>query len=480
MTDALAATTCRVVRLARAAADSLRAGFSFDAITGLEAALCDDKRRSQPWMDPLGLACEAPETLPTLTRGTALLDAANALLENSDGLPWKQPKDLSASYRSWASGNLRSAMLIGAERYGALLLSDKIYAGVFHLTPHTSYPCHAHEADEALIILSGASAEWRLDSGDATGTARRVFVGECLTIPSCTPHSVQTFDEPLLVFYIWSGRLSGRYWFCSHAPPRAPSHALLKTNLQGVEPEEYYDAMAPEYEETVRRWGYDAPEQTVERLLELMSGVCGDKEKWSLLDLGCGDGLVGEALRARRSAEWRVVGADVSSGMLCKAATRRYDAEGAAAGISRHAPALAANGRAAKKARKRSPLAASSASSTPVYEQLDKVDLSVAPYPYEDESYDVVLCVGTTTYLRASVLDEWLRVVRPGGLIGFTHKSAVWPLWEGHQQDLVSQGKWEAAGLSEDLSYLPGYDENARLNERVRVYFFRKLPSIGE
>ena len=157
---------------------------------------------------------------------------------------------------------------------------------------------------------------------------------------------------------------------------------------------------------------------------------------------------------------------------------------------------------------------------------LEKADLS-QPLALPAASFDAVLCVGTTTYLEPAVLRDWLRLVRVGGLVGFTHKSAVWPLWEPMQQQvkligkpsakpswdqrkagrvdprighprcraltrtlpphaleprphtcahtqLLDEGAWSAAHTSEPLPYLPGYDENARLNERAKLYFYRK------
>ena len=39
---------------------------------------------------------------------------------------------------------------------------------------------------------------------------------------------------------------------------------------------------------------------------------------------------------------------------------------------------------------------------------------------------------------------------------------------------LVDEGAWSVAHNSEPLPYLPGYDENARLNERAKLYFYTK------
>ena len=102
-----------------------------------------------------------------------------------------------------------------------------------------------------------------------------------------------------------------------------------------------------------------------------------------------------------------------------------------------------------------------------------KADLSAGALPFDDATFDAVVCVGTSTYLAPAALDEWLRVVRPGGLIGVTHKTAVWPLWEPRQEELCRSGRWREASLSPPLPYLPGFDESAR-RERAKVYFYRR------
>ena len=63
-----------------------------------------------------------------------------------------------------------------------------------------------------------------------------------------------------------------------------------------------------------------------------------------------------------------------------------------------------------------------------VYGVLEKGDLTER-LPFKDGAFDALLCVGTTTYLKPDVLEDWARVLTPGGVMLFTHKTAVWPLW---------------------------------------------------
>ena len=73
-----------------------------------------------------------------------------------------------------------------------------------------------------------------------------------------------------------------------------------------------------------------------------------------------------------------------------------------------------------------------------------------------------------------SVLEDWLRIAKPNGIISFTHKSGVWPKWEGEQKRLEDDMKWKCIWISEPLYYLPSY-EGCELSERVKVYIYQKM-----
>jgi mannose-6-phosphate isomerase-like protein (cupin superfamily) len=154
-----------------------------------------------------------------------MADAARSVLADPTALPWKQPKDLSTSIASFTA--LRSIMLVGKTQYGALLLSDECYAGMWWLAPHSLYPSHAHEASETFIVLSGgAAAMWTI--GNEASAPYSVPDGGVIRIPTSTPHAVTSGDEPLLCWYVWTGALSGRYWFvddAEHAAGTAESEA---------------------------------------------------------------------------------------------------------------------------------------------------------------------------------------------------------------------------------------------------------------
>ena len=57
--------------------------------------------------------------------------------------------------------------------------------------------------------------------------------------------------------------------------------------------EKYYDEMASEYEDIVRNWGYNMPETILATLIDHCQISKITNRHFSLLDLGCGDGLGG-------------------------------------------------------------------------------------------------------------------------------------------------------------------------------------------
>ena len=118
----------------------------------LQAAADTTDVRTELWKDPLRLGCAGPpsaECLALLKQAAhdakldAMLAAVRAVL-HCGSLPWKQPKDLSEDYTETMAAGLRSVMLVGDPKYGAVLASPSMYAGFWHVGPDVVYPCHNH------------------------------------------------------------------------------------------------------------------------------------------------------------------------------------------------------------------------------------------------------------------------------------------------------------------------------------------------
>jgi predicted TPR repeat methyltransferase len=137
-----------------------------------------------------------------------------------------------------------------------------------------------------------------------------------------------------------------------------------------------------------------------------------------VLDVGCGTGLVGRALRDRGFAG-RLVGLDISEQSLEKAR------EGGA------------------------------------YDALEAADLQQR-LALEDDGVDAVVCVGVMTYLPEveAVWREFARVARPGGVVVVTQREDLWTerACQAVVDQLQAEGVWAPLDVTGPAPYLPeGY-----------------------
>jgi predicted TPR repeat methyltransferase len=141
---------------------------------------------------------------------------------------------------------------------------------------------------------------------------------------------------------------------------------------------ERYDAWAGTYDHDLADWSYQAPAVVADTVVDRVPGTA------SVLDVGCGTGMVGRALRAR-GFSGRLLGLDLSETSLDLART------------------------------------------TGAYDSLERADLQ-QPLPLEDDSVDAVVCVGVMTYLPQveQVWRELARVARPGGVVVVTQREDLW------------------------------------------------------
>jgi predicted TPR repeat methyltransferase len=173
-----------------------------------------------------------------------------------------------------------------------------------------------------------------------------------------------------------------------------------------------YDQWAQSYDDDLTAWSYQAPSVVADTVVARHPGAA------SALDVGCGTGLVGRALRAR-GFHGRLVGLDLSQASLELA--ERSDA----------------------------------------YDALRQADLQQR-LEVDDDSVDVVVCVGVMTYLPdvESVWREFARVARPGGLVVTTQREDLWPEREcpAIVDRLREDGVWTPLDITGPAPYLPeGY-----------------------
>jgi predicted TPR repeat methyltransferase len=173
-----------------------------------------------------------------------------------------------------------------------------------------------------------------------------------------------------------------------------------------------YDTWAKGYDDDLVSWSYRAPVAVAETVLSR------HPETGTVLDVGCGTGLVGRALRERRFAG-QIRGLDISQASLDVA-----EQSGA-------------------------------------YDSVEQADLQQR-LPFDDDSVDALVCVGVMTYLPEveAVWREFARVTRPRGLVVVTQREDLWDIrnCQAVVDRLHAEGVWTPLEIKGPAPYLPeGY-----------------------
>jgi len=196
---------------------------------------------------------------------------------------------------------------------------------------------------------------------------------------------------------------------------------LKQASTSSGEVREIYDNWAGSYDETLEGWDYRAPTRAAEMLRAAMPGGS------VLLDVGCGTGLTGLALRAAGFVD-PIDGIDLSPTSLREA--KRHD----------------------------------------VYRSLTAMDLQTLPLPIPDDAYDALLCVGVLTYIPDSegVLREFARGVRSGGRILITQRD---DLFRERRYNAMFERLADVVGditVTDPLPYLPN---NPDFGNEIKVIY---------
>src|SRR3954452_15347954 len=173
-----------------------------------------------------------------------------------------------------------------------------------------------------------------------------------------------------------------------------------------------YDQWAQSYDDDLAEWSYQAPAVVAETVVTRHPTAA------SALDVGCGTGLVGRALRAR-GFTGRILGLDISQASL------------------------------------------EIAQQSGAYDSLEPADLQ-RRLPLDDDSIDAVICVGVMTYLPEvdAVWREFARVARPQGVVVATQREDLWQPRDCQAvvDRLRDEGVWTPLEIRGPAPYLPqGY-----------------------
>ncbi|ETX13425.1 hypothetical protein OCH239_10610 [Roseivivax halodurans JCM 10272] len=199
----------------------------------------------------------------------------------------------------------------------------------------------------------------------------------------------------------------------SNTSKRDQSFDLKSGTTDAAVVSRYYDDWAATYDETLKSWNYQAPSDAAGRLAPHLM------PRDAVLDVGCGTGLFGQAMRSHGS--FRMVGLDISAESL-RLATE-----------------------------------------LDLYERLVEHDLQKLPLPVEENSMAGAASIGVLTYIEnaADMLRDLCRCVRPGGVITFTQRTDRWTDLDFGTtvEEIVRENLWTVLEISEPQDYLPGNED---------------------
>ena len=170
-------------------------------------------------------------------------------------------------------------------------------------------------------------------------------------------------------------------------------------------------------------WGYQAPLETASLLKSLIPPSS------TILDAGCGTGLVGAAIR-HVGLTGDIDGIDLSPSSL-------------------------------EKARRRG-----------IYRNLHPVDFQNLPLALDDNVYDALACVGVLTYVpdSESILREFARIVRPKGVIIVTQRNDLFEerAFDQTMKKLIDAPLFSETTVTEPKQYLP---KNPDFGSEIQVIY---------
>ena len=206
--------------------------------------------------------------------------------------------------------------------------------------------------------------------------------------------------------------------------PNQNNHSWLRQgSTSSEEVEKSYDGWAPTYDDTLAEWDYRAPEEAA---LILQRAIPTNSR---ILDVGCGTGLMGVALR-KANFSGPIDGIDISAESL------------------------------------------STAKKCGVYRSLRQVDLQEHILDISDDAYDALTCIGVLTYVpeTEAILEEFARVIRKEGKMIFTQRDDLFHEREvaNKIESLAEKKLFAAATISDPKPYLPN---NPDFGDNIKVIY---------
>merc|ERR1711974_425740 len=187
--------------------------------------------------------------------------------------------------------------------------------------------------------------------------------------------------------------------------------------------EQYFDNVCHKFESSMRYWGYCMPELLTSAITDQLS-LSKDAK---ILDLGCGDGAVGEALKAKGFEN--LTGIDISKGMLDIAQDKG------------------------------------------TYTSLKKGDLQQT-LPFEDETFDCAVFRSINISKPHSLVK--LDSSRQEGRLPLFGAQGIRVVQVDRQQDrLEKSGVWNKIWSSKPLPFLPSLEGSG--TDKAKIFIYQKV-----
>ncbi|NEO92716.1 MAG: class I SAM-dependent methyltransferase [Moorea sp. SIO3G5] len=191
-------------------------------------------------------------------------------------------------------------------------------------------------------------------------------------------------------------------------------------NTEIAEVEKEYDTLAQVYEDKVLNWQYACHQVAAELMAKFVAS------DGKILDLGCGTGLAGQALREQGYKT--IIGVDISQKSLDIARDKH------------------------------------------IYTALYKADIQ-QELPFQDNEFDGIISTAVLTNMETSnVLYKFCRLVKPGGYLVFTNREDIHyqKKFDVTLKKMESEGILKQAYLSPPQPYLPNNHDYA---EKIKVLY---------
>jgi len=199
----------------------------------------------------------------------------------------------------------------------------------------------------------------------------------------------------------------------------------IKSLINGIgnssDVKKYYDQWSSNYELTLKKWNYKAPEDSINVLKKKIK----IKPK-IILDLACGTGLLGIAA-IKIYPNIIIDGLDISIKSL-------------------------------KEAKKKK-----------IYRDLSLFDFQ-KKLKVKFKKYDCVTCIGAMTYCQnpSKLLDEVINLIQKNGFFLFTHREDLWKK-NNFTKLIKSKSKsWKKIYISQGIKYLP---KNKEFSNKIKYKF---------